>query len=96
MVPPAESGASATEYDYHGHKHPYHLVDPSPWPFIGSISAMVLAVGAVLYMHEELSWVMSCMTRIRYLNKRLINVHSTSKISMIMILIRSGKVKTVH
>ena len=58
MVPPAESGASATEYDYHGHKHPYHLVDPSPWPFIGSISAMVLAVGAVLYMHEEISWVM--------------------------------------
>jgi len=58
MVPPAESGASATEYDYHGHKHPYHLVDPSPWPFIGSISALVLAVGAVLYMHEEISWVM--------------------------------------
>ena len=22
-------------FDYHGHHHPYHLVDPSPWPIIG-------------------------------------------------------------
>ena len=58
MVPPAESGASATDYDYHGHKHPYHLVDPSPWPFIGSISGLVMAVGAVLYMHEQIVWVL--------------------------------------
>ncbi|MEC7491070.1 MAG: cytochrome c oxidase subunit 3 [Pseudomonadota bacterium] len=58
MVPPAESGASATEYDYHGHKHPYHLVDPSAWPFIGSIAAFVMAVGAVLYMHAEIGWVL--------------------------------------
>ena len=58
MVPPAESGASATDYDYHGHKHPYHLVDPSPWPFIGSISGLVMAVGAVLYMHEQIAWVL--------------------------------------
>ena len=58
MVPPADSGASATQYDFHGNKHPYHLVDPSPWPFIGSMSGFVLAVGAVLYMHEGISWVM--------------------------------------
>ena len=58
MVPPADTGASATDYDYHGHKHPYHLVDPSPWPFIGSMSAFVMAIGAVLYMHEEISWVL--------------------------------------
>ncbi len=32
-------------------KHPYHLVDPSPWPFVGSIAAFVLAMGAVIYMH---------------------------------------------
>jgi cytochrome c oxidase subunit 3 len=32
--------------------HPYHLVDPSPWPLVGSISALVLAVGAIMYMHE--------------------------------------------
>jgi cytochrome c oxidase subunit 3 len=60
MVPPAESGASAsaTDFDYHGHKHPYHLVDPSPWPFIGAMSAFVMAIGAVLFMHAEISWVL--------------------------------------
>jgi cytochrome c oxidase subunit 3 len=36
----------------HGqHKyHDYHLVDPSPWPFIGSVSAFVLMFGAVIWM----------------------------------------------
>ncbi len=32
-------------------KHPYHLVDPSPWPLVGSIAAGVMAGGAVLFMH---------------------------------------------
>ena len=27
-------------------KHDYHLVDPSPWPLIGSISAFVMVVGS--------------------------------------------------
>ena len=36
--------------------HPYHLVDPSPWPLLGAISAGVLAVGAVLLMHEITVW----------------------------------------
>ena len=31
-------------------KHDYHLVDPSPWPFVGSVSAFVLALGAVTFM----------------------------------------------
>ena len=35
-------------------KHPYHLVDPSPWPIVGSIAAFVLAMGAVFYMHPEM------------------------------------------
>ena len=30
--------------------HDYHLVNPSPWPLVGSISAFVLAVGAVFWM----------------------------------------------
>ncbi len=30
--------------------HDYHLVDPSPWPLVGSISAFVMAVGAVMWM----------------------------------------------
>ena len=32
--------------------HPYHLVDPSPWPLVGSISALVLAIGAIMFMHK--------------------------------------------
>src|SRR5690606_11748761 len=31
-------------------KHDYHLVNPSPWPFVASIGAFVLAVGAVVLM----------------------------------------------
>jgi len=30
--------------------HDYHLVDPSPWPLIGSISAFLTAVGAIMWM----------------------------------------------
>ncbi|MBY0423896.1 MAG: cytochrome c oxidase subunit 3, partial [Parvularculaceae bacterium] len=32
-------------------KHDYHLVNPSPWPLIGSMSALVMMVGAVDWMH---------------------------------------------
>src|SRR5262249_6121319 len=32
-------------------KHPYHLVDPSPWPIVGAIAAGALTTGGVLYMH---------------------------------------------
>nr|YP_009389221.1 cytochrome c oxidase subunit 3 [Thorea hispida]ARX95965.1 cytochrome c oxidase subunit 3 [Thorea hispida] len=31
--------------------HPFHLVDPSPWPLFTSLSAFGCASGAVLYMH---------------------------------------------
>lgn len=34
----------------HAVKHDYHLVDPSPWPFVGSLGAFLLAVGGVGYM----------------------------------------------
>jgi cytochrome c oxidase subunit 3 len=30
--------------------HDYHLVDPSPWPLVGSIAAFASAVGAVMWM----------------------------------------------
>jgi cytochrome c oxidase subunit 3 len=33
-------------------RHDYHLVDPSPWPAIGSISAFIMAVGAIAWMHK--------------------------------------------
>src|SRR5688572_28427778 len=32
--------------------HDYHLVNPSPWPFVGSVSAFITAVGAILWFHE--------------------------------------------
>jgi len=32
--------------------HDYHLVDPSPWPVVGSISAFIMAVGAITWMHH--------------------------------------------
>src|SRR5689334_15153301 len=32
-------------------KHPFHLVDPSPWPLFASFAAFVTTVGAVMYMH---------------------------------------------
>lgn len=32
-------------------RHPFHLVDPSPWPFVASLSAFSCVIGGVLYMH---------------------------------------------
>jgi cytochrome c oxidase subunit 3 len=32
--------------------HDYHLVDPSPWPIVGSISAFLLAVGGITWMRH--------------------------------------------
>lgn len=33
------------------HKHPFHLVDPSPWPLVTSLAAFVVTFGAVHYFH---------------------------------------------
>ena len=38
--------------DAHAKHHDYHLVDPSPWPIVGSISALITAVGAITWMHH--------------------------------------------
>src|ERR1700753_1815124 len=34
-------------------KHDYHLVDPSPWPVVGSVFAFLMMVGAVFWMHKD-------------------------------------------
>ncbi len=34
--------------------HDYHLVNPSPWPFLGAVAGFVMAIGALLYMHPSL------------------------------------------
>jgi cytochrome c oxidase subunit 3 len=36
----------------HAKHHDYHLVDPSPWPVVGSLSAFIMAVGAIAWMHK--------------------------------------------
>ena len=33
-----------------GVKHDYHLVNPSPWPLVGSFFAVVMAIGGVAWM----------------------------------------------
>ena len=35
------------------HQHPYHLVEPSPWPAVGSAAAFITAIGGVMFMHER-------------------------------------------
>jgi cytochrome c oxidase subunit 3 len=42
--------------DAHAKHHDYHLVNPSPWPVIGSISAFILAFGLILWMHKLVAW----------------------------------------
>jgi len=32
--------------------HDYHIIDPSPWPFIGSIGAFIMAIGGVAWMQQ--------------------------------------------
>lgn len=39
-------------------KHPFHLVDPSPWPLLGAIAALVLAAGALTVMHAGSYWLL--------------------------------------
>ena len=39
--------------DAHAKHHDYHLVDPSAWPAIGSVSAFIMAVGAITWMHSS-------------------------------------------
>jgi cytochrome c oxidase subunit 3 len=34
-------------------KHDYHLVDPSPWPVVGSLGAFTMLIGAVFWMNKS-------------------------------------------
>jgi len=33
-------------------KHPFHLVDPSPWPFVAAMGGFTMTSGSVMYMHN--------------------------------------------
>ncbi|MEZ5851294.1 MAG: cytochrome c oxidase subunit 3 [Hyphomicrobiaceae bacterium] len=41
--------------DAHAKHHDYHLVNPSPWPAVASVSAFILAVGAIVWMKTHAS-----------------------------------------
>jgi cytochrome c oxidase subunit 3 len=45
---------NAARAEHHDAKHPYHLVDPSPWPIVGAIAAGALTFGMVMYMHPDM------------------------------------------
>jgi cytochrome c oxidase subunit 3 len=34
-------------------RHPFHLIEPSPWPILGSFSALIVALGLTFTMHNE-------------------------------------------
>ncbi len=38
--------------------HPYHMVEPSPWPAVGTIAALTLASGGIWFMHGGPPWVL--------------------------------------
>ncbi len=48
--------AEAHAVHAHGKNHDYHLVDPSPWPFLAALGAFLLAVAAIQYMHGASPW----------------------------------------
>jgi cytochrome c oxidase subunit 3 len=64
----APSGASVTTPDMTAqlasepaapHKHPYHLVDPSPWPLVGSFAGGALVLGIIMQAHYGQWWMLA-------------------------------------
>ena len=37
-------------------KHPWHMVEPSPWPLSGAVAALVMAIGGIWFMHDGGLW----------------------------------------
>ena len=43
-------------------RHPYHLVDPSPWPLSGALGGFALTFGGVMFMHGYSGgWSLFCL-----------------------------------
>nr|YP_009744368.1 cytochrome c oxidase subunit III [Cynoglossus roulei]QIE13322.1 cytochrome c oxidase subunit III [Cynoglossus roulei]QNO35769.1 cytochrome c oxidase subunit III [Cynoglossus roulei] len=40
-------------------KHPYHMVDPSPWPLTGAIAALLLTSGLAMWFHSNSTLLMN-------------------------------------
>ncbi|MGG5810723.1 cytochrome c oxidase subunit 3 [Falsiroseomonas sp. CW058] len=52
MASHGETGASP-------YKHPYHLVEPSPWPLLGAFSGGALVLGIILLAHNGTWWMLA-------------------------------------
>ncbi|WEK03081.1 MAG: cytochrome c oxidase subunit 3 [Candidatus Devosia phytovorans] len=37
--------------------HDYHMVPPSPWPFVMSVAVLIMAMGGIFWMHHWTPWV---------------------------------------
>ena len=48
----------------HSRGHEYHLVDPSPWPAVGAVGALVTAFGLIFIMHDVTPWMLVIGTAI--------------------------------
>jgi cytochrome c oxidase subunit III len=51
----SETHAAHEGHALHAPTHPYHLVDPSPWPILGAVAAGLAFGGGILYLHGD-SW----------------------------------------
>ena len=48
-----ENNLKLIEYK-NNQRHPFHLVDPSPWPIIAAVGALGFTLGGVLFFHNYL------------------------------------------
>jgi cytochrome c oxidase subunit 3 len=48
----------ASETGHPVYKHPYHLVDPSPWPLMGAFAGGALVLGIVMVAHYSSWWML--------------------------------------
>jgi cytochrome c oxidase subunit III len=55
----ASSDMTATAEPAPLHKHPYHLVDPSPWPIVGAFAGAALVIGIILVAHYGTYWMLA-------------------------------------
>jgi len=58
MASTTEMTAATTAEPAPLHKHPYHLVDPSPWPLVGAFSGGALVLGIILLAHHGIHWML--------------------------------------
>jgi len=45
------TNTSLNIYARRSQKHPFHIVDPSPWPLIAALGAFTMLTGFTMYMH---------------------------------------------